>query len=109
MGCTVNWLSVAVRAPDGLFRLSGMSCSTSSTAIYTKAVINRRASDNHTGGPGSYVLGSVFRQQLEPLSFGQVTWRNDLEVPAVKGGYLMQVQPFGERYHASIHDLEPQR
>ena len=41
--------------------------------------------------------GSAFRQQLEPLSFGQVTWRNDLEIPAVKGGYLMQVQPFGER------------
>jgi hypothetical protein len=38
-----------------------------------------------------------------------VAWRNDLKVPAVKGGYLMQVQPFGERYHAGIHDLEPQR
>jgi hypothetical protein len=38
-----------------------------------------------------------------------VAWRNYLEVPAVKGGDLMQVQPFGERYHASIHDLEPQR
>jgi hypothetical protein len=52
---------------------------------------------------------SVFRQQLEPLSFRQVAWRNYLKVPPVKSGYLMQVQPFGERYYASIHDLEPQR
>ena len=68
------------------------------------------ASDNHTGGAKRCVpWGSVFRQQLEPLSFGQVAWRNDLKVPAVKGGYLVQVQPFGQRNHASIHDLEPQR
>ncbi|HET9973534.1 MAG TPA: hypothetical protein VFQ68_35240 [Streptosporangiaceae bacterium] len=31
------------------------------------------------------------------------------QIPAVKSGDLMQVQPFGERYHASIHDLELQR
>jgi hypothetical protein len=40
--------------------------------------------------------GSAFRQQLEPLSFGQVAWRNYLKVPAVKSGDLMEVQPLGE-------------
>jgi hypothetical protein len=31
------------------------------------------------------------------------------EVPAVKGGDLVQVESLGEGYHASIHGLEPQR
>ena len=53
--------------------------------------------------------GSVFRQQLEPLPFGEMTWRDHLKVPPVKGGDLVQVEPLGERYHASIHGLEPQR
>jgi hypothetical protein len=53
--------------------------------------------------------GSVFRQQLEPLPLGQTTWRDHLKVPAVEGGDLVQVEPLGERYHASIHGLEPQR
>jgi hypothetical protein len=35
--------------------------------------------------------------------------RDYLKVPAVKGSDLVQVEPLGERYHASIHDLEPQR
>ncbi len=69
-----------------------------------------RASDNHTGcakqmRPGDQSSGSNF----EPLSFRQMTWCNYLKVPAVKGGDLMQVQSFGERYHASINHLEPQR
>ena len=38
-----------------------------------------------------------------------MTWRDHLKVPAVKGGDLVQVEPLGERYHASIHGLEPQR
>jgi hypothetical protein len=38
-----------------------------------------------------------------------VAWRNYLKVAAVKSGNLMQVQPLGECYHASIHDLKPQR
>ena len=48
-------------------------------------------------------------QQSEPLSLGEVAWCDDLEVAAVEGGNLVQVEPFGERYHAGIHSLEPQR
>jgi hypothetical protein len=69
--------------------------------------------DNYTGSREpdascSSCWGSIFRQQLEPLPFGQVTWRDHLKVPAVKGGDLVQVEPLGERYHASIHGLESQ-
>ena len=35
--------------------------------------------------------------------------RNYLKVPAVKSGDLMEVQPLGECYHASVHDLKSQR
>lgn len=52
---------------------------------------------------------SVFRQQLEPLPFRQVARRDDLEVPAVKGSDLVQVESLGERYYTGIHDLESQR
>jgi hypothetical protein len=38
-----------------------------------------------------------------------VAWRNYLKVPAVKSGDLMEVQPLGECYHASVHDLKSQR
>ena len=41
------------------------------------------------------VQESVFRQQSEPLAFGQVAWRDDLEVTAVQGGDLVQVEPLG--------------
>ena len=70
------------------------------------------AKDNYTG-PRSrrflQILGSVFRQQLEPLPFGQMAWRDHLKIPAVKGGDLVQVEPLGERYHTCIHGLKPQR
>ena len=33
---------------------------------------------------GRYVPVSAFREQLEPLSFGLVAWRNYLKVPAVE-------------------------
>jgi len=36
-----------------------------------------------------------------------MTWRDHLKVPPVKGGDLVQVEPLGEHYHASIHGLEP--
>jgi hypothetical protein len=52
---------------------------------------------------------SVFRQQLEPLPFRQVTRRDDLEVPAVKGSDLVQVESLGKRYYTGINDLESQR
>lgn len=48
-------------------------------------------------------------QQSEPLSLGEVAWCDDLEVAAVEGGNLVQVEPLGKRYHAGIHGLEPQR
>jgi hypothetical protein len=33
--------------------------------------------------------------------------RDQLKVLAVRGGNLVQFEPLGERYHASIHGLEP--
>src|SRR5205807_8904445 len=87
--------------------------SPSSTEVYANVGKVHSASDNHTGGRGADAScrswGSVFRQQLEPLPFGQMTWRDHLKVPAVKSGDLVQVEPLGERYYASIHGLEPQR
>jgi hypothetical protein len=38
-----------------------------------------------------------------------VARRNYLKVPAVKSGDLMEVQPLGKCYHASVHDLKSQR
>jgi len=35
--------------------------------------------------------------------------RNYLKVPAVKSGDLLGVQPLGECYHASVHDLSASR
>ena len=70
------------------------------------------ANDHYTGPRGRrflQILGSVFRQQLEPLPFGQMAWRDHLKVPAIKGGDLVQVEPLGERYHTCIHGLKPQR
>jgi hypothetical protein len=52
---------------------------------------------------------SALWQQFEPFPFEPMAWRDYLEVPAVQGGDLVQVEPFGERYHAGIHGLEPQR
>ena len=49
---------------------------------------------------------SVFRQQLEPLPFRQAARRDDLEVPAVKGSDLMQVESLGKGYYTGIHNLE---
>ena len=43
------------------------------------------ANDHYTGPRGRrflQILGSVFRQQLEPLPFGQMAWRDHLKVPA---------------------------
>jgi hypothetical protein len=37
-----------------------------------------------------------------------VARRNYLKVPAIKSGDLMEVQPLGECYHASVHDLKSQ-
>jgi hypothetical protein len=51
---------------------------------------------------------SVFRQQPEPLAFGQVAGRDDLEVTPVQGGDFVQVEPFGKRYHAGVDCLKPE-
>ncbi len=45
-------------------------------------------------------------QQSEPLSLWEVAWCDDLEVAAVEGGDLVQVEPLGERDHAGIHSLQ---
>ena len=45
-----------------------------------------------SGGPWILPGESVLRQQLEPLAFGQVAWRDDLKVAAVQGGDLVQVE-----------------
>jgi hypothetical protein len=37
-----------------------------------------------------------------------VAWCDDLEIPSVKGGDLMQVESLGKRYHARIYGLKPQ-
>jgi hypothetical protein len=60
-------------------------------------VTYHRASVNDTGRFGGRRMygESVFRQQLEPLPFRQVARRDDLEVPAVKGSDLVQVESLG--------------
>jgi hypothetical protein len=39
----------------------------------------------------------------------EVAWRDYLKVAAVESGDHVEVQSLGERYHARVHDLEPQR
>ena len=51
---------------------------------------------------------SVFRQQPEPLAFGQVAGRDDLEVTPVQGGDFVQAEPLGKRYDAGVDCLKPQ-
>ena len=61
-------------------------------------------------GPMWEVLPAVLLwQQSKPLSPGEVARCDDLEVAAVQGGDLVQVESLGKRYHAGIDGLEPQR
>jgi len=60
-------------------------------------------------GPIREVLAAVLLwQQSKPLSPGEVARCDDLEVAAVQGGDLVQVEPLGKRYHAGINGLQPQ-
>jgi hypothetical protein len=42
------------------------------------------------------------------LSFGQVAWRDDEEVPVIQGRHLTDVETLGKSDHAGIDGLKTQ-